>query len=129
MSTCRFCKQDIFDEYEVKYGRRHYAHPACYLKAGKSLDDLHLWQVKKFPVRAALDAGIFPNFNAMVAYVDEREKKEREALEARTAPRFTVRVTHGTDGWLSFQAGTIFFQLPREDAEELRNQLNDIFAN
>ena len=83
MSVCRICKQDIYSGDELKYGRRHYAHPKCYLKAGKSLDDLHLWQVKKFPVRAALDAGVFANFDAMIAYVDEREKRELQALQAR----------------------------------------------
>ena len=51
MQTCRFCKESDFagTETMVKYGVRHYAHFKCYLDAGKSLADLHDWQIKTFP--------------------------------------------------------------------------------
>ena len=49
MQTCRFCKSWKDEDHMVKYSVRHYAHFDCYLDAGKSLDDLWPWQVKKFP--------------------------------------------------------------------------------
>jgi hypothetical protein len=48
-NACRFC-QDTRQGL-VHYGVRHYAHYECYIKAGKSLDDLHAWQVGQFPYR------------------------------------------------------------------------------
>jgi len=45
--TCRFCKQ--WHGNMIQYATRHYAHFHCYLDAGKSLDDLHSWQVRQFP--------------------------------------------------------------------------------
>ena len=54
MSTCRFCGTwidiaDVHSPRKVKYGVRHYAHHHCSLDAGKSLADLHPWQVGQFP--------------------------------------------------------------------------------
>ena len=45
---CRVCGKTIFDD-GLKYGVRHYAHHACYLKAGKKLADLSPWKVARFP--------------------------------------------------------------------------------
>jgi len=62
MNTCRFCGESEFganaDTRLVKYGRRHYAHHACYLDAGKLLTDLHGWQVGSFPFRLLQDRGL-----------------------------------------------------------------------
>ena len=44
--NCRFCKKPSIDgDGMVKYGVRHHAHFKCYLDAGKSLRDLHDWQI------------------------------------------------------------------------------------
>ena len=51
MQTCRFCKSWKDEDQMVKYGVRHYAHFACYLDAGKKLEDLHPWQVSQFPYK------------------------------------------------------------------------------
>jgi hypothetical protein len=32
----------------VKYGTRHYAHPTCYLDAGKKVSELSDWQQSQF---------------------------------------------------------------------------------
>ena len=57
--NCRFCKQMSPDgDGLVKYGVRHYAHFKCYLDAGKSLDDLHDWQVGQFPYRLLKERGL-----------------------------------------------------------------------
>jgi hypothetical protein len=47
--NCRFCNWR--DQGMVKYGPRHYAHYRCYLEKGKSLADLHDWQLGEFPAR------------------------------------------------------------------------------
>jgi hypothetical protein len=48
MSTCRFCKRHAAEDWLVKYGTRHYAHPDCYLKAGKKVEDLNQYQQDHF---------------------------------------------------------------------------------
>jgi hypothetical protein len=55
MNTCRFCKKMLP---EVKYGTRHYAHFDCYLDAGKPLDALSQWQIKKFPYFLLKERGL-----------------------------------------------------------------------
>ena len=57
--TCRFCGESEYDhEKVVKYGVRHYAHHACYLDAGKSLDAVHGWQIGAFPYRLLRARGL-----------------------------------------------------------------------
>lgn len=56
MSTCRFCKN--WKGEMVKYEVRHYAHFECYLDAGKKLEDLHDWQIGKFPYRLIKARGL-----------------------------------------------------------------------
>jgi len=61
MNTCRFCNGAEYSDAQirmVKYGVRHYAHFKCYLEAGKSLDDLHSWQVREFPYRLLKEHGL-----------------------------------------------------------------------
>jgi hypothetical protein len=60
LQTCRFCgKQDHQGSITmVKYGVRHHACHACYLDAGKSLTDLHTWQIGTFPFRLIKDRGM-----------------------------------------------------------------------
>lgn len=48
-NTCRVCHQAGPSQRMVKYGIRHYAHFACYLESGRSLDTLPAWQVRRFP--------------------------------------------------------------------------------
>ncbi len=71
MNTCRFCKEVSFhpDRDGVRYGPRHFAHFACYLDAGKSLDDLHDWQVGKFPYRLLIDRGLYDQVTERLANV------------------------------------------------------------
>jgi hypothetical protein len=52
--NCRFCN-NWRDQGMVKYGPRHYAHYRCYLEKGKSLADLHDWQIGEFPARILLE--------------------------------------------------------------------------
>lgn len=59
--TCRFCKKSehgAVADRMIKYGVRHYAHPKCYLLAGKHLGDLPLWQLEAFPYFVAKDCAV-----------------------------------------------------------------------
>jgi hypothetical protein len=53
---CRMCGGSDFGL--LKYGRRHYAHHACYLNAGKKLADLPAWRVGEFPFRLLKERGL-----------------------------------------------------------------------
>lgn len=46
--TCRFCGKASAEDWLVKYGTRHYAHPTCYQDAGKRVEDLSIWQQRQF---------------------------------------------------------------------------------
>lgn len=84
---CRFCKKDeVGDAADrlVKYGVRHYAHPACYLDAGKSLYDLHAWQVMRFPYRLILDRRLMADVEAIKQRDDERSQRIADAIRARS---------------------------------------------
>jgi hypothetical protein len=48
INTCRFCKTSAEHGWLVKYGTRHYAHPTCYLDAGKKVSELSDWQQSQF---------------------------------------------------------------------------------
>ena len=59
ITTCRFCKATLLThDPKVQYGTRHYAHHACYLDAGKSLDDLHPVEIRKFPWKLLKERGL-----------------------------------------------------------------------
>jgi hypothetical protein len=59
LNTCRFCTALMTSpDNLVKYGTRHYAHPRCYLKAGKSILDLPLYQIESFPYFMPQRAGL-----------------------------------------------------------------------
>ncbi len=62
-STCRFCSDVIWSGCGVKYGVRHYAHFACYLDAGKKLDNLRRWQIERFPWKLLRDRGLLAPLN------------------------------------------------------------------
>ena len=61
MNTCRFCKESTFhpETEGVRYGPRHFAHFACYLDAGKTLEALTKWQVGRFPFKMLKERGLF----------------------------------------------------------------------
>jgi hypothetical protein len=43
----------------IHYSTRHYMHPACYLDAGKRLEDLRPWQImRQFPYRLLDERGL-----------------------------------------------------------------------
>jgi hypothetical protein len=48
VNTCRFCKKIASEDWLVKDGTRHYAHPTCYIKAGKSVSDLPEYEKRYF---------------------------------------------------------------------------------
>jgi hypothetical protein len=58
MQTCRFCKSWRDPDKMVKYGVRHYAHFACYLDAGKPIEELSDWQIVAFPARLLKERGL-----------------------------------------------------------------------
>jgi hypothetical protein len=64
-NTCRFC-DDYMSQDLVKYGTRHYAHPKCYLDAGKPLADLHKWQIEQFPYFLLKDRGLLQEAEAII---------------------------------------------------------------
>jgi hypothetical protein len=70
MTTCRFCKNSKYGDKLLKYGVRHYAHHACYIKAGKSIEDLHGWQVASFPYRILRDHGLLARAEEITAGYD-----------------------------------------------------------
>jgi hypothetical protein len=48
INTCRFCGKSAHADWLVKYGTRHYAHPSCYLNAGKAITDLPQYEQGQF---------------------------------------------------------------------------------
>lgn len=67
IATCRFCKKWGPADETVKYSRRHYAHFACYIDGGKSLDALPMWQVEKFPYFLLKERGLLEYVNVRKA--------------------------------------------------------------
>lgn len=65
MQTCRFCKK--WDGDMVKYGVRHYAHHACFLDAGRTLEELHGWQVGEFPWRLLQERDLVATAEQLIA--------------------------------------------------------------
>lgn len=65
--TCRFCGESGPEYRFLKYGVRHYAHFACYLDAGKSLSDLHKWQIEGFPFRLIQERGLMDEVERLTA--------------------------------------------------------------
>lgn len=59
-NTCRFCDKSEFDSNMVKYGTRHYAHPACLYKAKgiAAIDALQTWQIRQIAVLPMMEAGV-----------------------------------------------------------------------
>jgi hypothetical protein len=53
LATCRFCQRAAEEDWLVKYGTRHYAHPDCYLDAGKKVENLSEWEQKQFDEKDA----------------------------------------------------------------------------
>lgn len=70
--ACRFCKVFAPDDKLVKYGTRHYAHPVCYLDAGKLIQDLQSWQADQFPYILLRDRGLLDAVDRMVRRDVER---------------------------------------------------------
>ncbi len=57
LNTCRFCSE-MMSSGLIRYGSRHYAHPRCYLDAGKRLEDLNRFQVEQFPFMLLKERGL-----------------------------------------------------------------------
>lgn len=83
-NTCRFCGKSEFGKYGcsdklVKYGTRHYAHHACYLDAGKTLEELPGWMVGNFPFRVLKDRGLLDKAEGIYqAYVSKEVSRIAE---------------------------------------------------
>lgn len=71
MAKCRFC--DNYSGDLVKYGIRHHAHPKCYLEKGKRLEDLHDWQIVKFPYLLCRKLGVHEVIHAAQARIDAKK--------------------------------------------------------
>lgn len=86
--TCRFCHKMVWGDdlsRMVKYGVRHYAHHACYLDAGKRLEDLHDWQVARFPYFLLKQRGLLEY--ALAASKRVQPDPIMDALEAKIGRR------------------------------------------
>lgn len=77
--SCQFCRKSADTDDLVKYGVRHYAHFGCYLEAGKSLDDLHAWQVRQFPFKLLRERGLLEQ----VDQIEKRDAQRERDYEAR----------------------------------------------
>lgn len=64
---CRWCKRYAPSTELLKYGRRHYAHPECFLDAGHDLAELHEWQVGTIPSRVLKARGLTEYAATLVA--------------------------------------------------------------
>lgn len=78
-NTCRLCGESELGERAgqlVKYGVRHYAHPACaFKKWGKAfLDKLHVWQIERLPFGTVKAAGI--SLGELKTYTAQRRRDE-----------------------------------------------------
>jgi hypothetical protein len=69
--TCRVCKKQSEDRKLVKYGVRHYAHPACFLtKFGSDgFKKLALTPLEQFPVMVADGFGVLPELKERLSYL------------------------------------------------------------
>lgn len=67
MHICRFCGEYGRDDDLVKYGIRHYAHHACYLDAGRKLDQLRKWQVQLFSWKVLSKRGLLDEAERLTA--------------------------------------------------------------
>jgi hypothetical protein len=72
-STCRFCREACDDDGLVRYAARHYAHFECYLDAGKSLTDLHSWQVGQFPYMLLKQRGLIETAERLTINAESRQ--------------------------------------------------------
>jgi len=66
--TCRLCGDLAWPEDQLAYGKRHYSHHECYLKAGKPFAALETWQLERFPVLAAYRAGRLDELKKALGY-------------------------------------------------------------
>jgi len=67
-NTCRFCKGPLAPSDQlIKYGTRHYAHPKCYLDAGKSLEALPAWRLETLPYFLLKERGLLKTVETIVA--------------------------------------------------------------
>jgi hypothetical protein len=73
MTTCRFCKSWKHEDRMVKYGVRHYAHYECFLDAGHKLEELHDWQIVRFPYRLLKERGLIEAAEAAQARQAKQE--------------------------------------------------------
>ena len=70
MHVCRLCHNDMRHYEGIKYGRRHYAHFACYLDADKPLSALHKWQIEGFPFKLINERGLMNEVERLTAQED-----------------------------------------------------------
>lgn len=80
-NTCRFCRKGDLDGAMVKYGIRHYAHPACLYKAKgiAAIDVLQTWQIRHIAVLPMMEAGVpvekIHEWNARIEADDAKRRK------------------------------------------------------
>ena len=67
LNVCRLCHRDVRHYDGIQYGKRHYAHFACYLDAGKPLSDLDEWQIEGFPFKLINERGLMAEVERLTA--------------------------------------------------------------
>lgn len=71
---CRFCKAHATGL--LKYGTRHYAHPACFLDHGHTLAELKPWQIATLPFVVLKARGLLLEAERIIK-AEERKRMER----------------------------------------------------
>jgi hypothetical protein len=81
----------------LQYGTRHYAHHACYLKAGKPLRDLSTWELQTFPwpLIVERDPVFAIAFKQLLADRQAEDAATRARLKATMASRMASRKQEG----------------------------------
>lgn len=71
MRICRFCSKYAPDDELLKYSTRHYAHPECYLDAGKPLSALNIASLRRIPNELLQQRGLLADSRSLI---DEARK-------------------------------------------------------
>lgn len=77
-ATCRVCEKRGEDRKFVKYGVRHYAHPACFLTkfGSQGFKRLTLMELGRFPVAVADGFGVLSELKERRAYLKKYYREQ-----------------------------------------------------
>jgi hypothetical protein len=88
--ACRLCGGRGTTLRLVKYGKRHYAHHECYLKAHRPLADLSGWQISRFPSWLLVEHGVLEEAERLIAADNARMEARLAELRAARLARTTA---------------------------------------